>query len=198
MAQNTQNVFVPSPPIGGAVWSAPAGTTVPTDASTPLPEAFRSLGYISEDGITNSEESDSSDIKAYGGAVVRTATSSYKETYVMTPLETNAVTLAETYGADNVRLNDKGEVCVDHNSKSRPSRVYVVESLLDGGTKVSRDVIPIGRVTEIGERAFKDGEPLARQITITCEQDETGSTSHTYYADIDTGELVKPGENGGE
>lgn len=193
MAQNTQNVFVPAPPIGGAVWSAPAGTTVPTDASTPLSDAFKSLGFISEDGITNSEEKDTSDIKAYGGAVVRTATSSYKETYTMTPIETNAQVLAVTYGDDNVSLNAKDEVCVDHNAKTRPARVYVVESLLDGGTKVSREVIPAGRVTAVGDREFKDGQPLGRQLTITCEQDETGCTSHTYYANIDAEGIAPEG-----
>ncbi len=183
MAENAQNVYVAAPKAGGAVWSAPAGTTVPTDAVSPLPEAFKSLGYISEDGISNEVENDTDDIKAYGRKTVRTVQTSRKETFKFTPIETNAQTLAEQYGDDNVTVDASGNIKVLHNARARAPRVYVVETLLDEG-KVSRDVIPCGRVTEVGEKKYADGEALASEITVTCEPDEDGNTAYTYIAEV--------------
>lgn len=184
MTQNAQNVFVAAPPVGGAIWSAPAGTPVPTDAVTPLDEAFKSLGFISEDGIVNAEETDFEEIKAYGGATVKKKQTSRDETFTFTPIETNAVVLAEQYGDDNVTVDAKGNIAIAHNAKEKPSRVYVVETVLDG-SKVHRDVVPCGRVTEVGDKTYADGKPLAREMSVTCEQDADGNTAYTYIATVE-------------
>lgn len=183
MTQNAKNVFVAAPPVGGAVWSAPLGTPLPTNATDPLDEAFKSLGFISEDGITNEEDTDTEEIKAYGGETVKRKQTSRSESYTFTPIETNAAVLAEQYGEDNVTVDGKGDIAVLHNAKEKPARSYVVETVLDAG-KVSRDVVPAGRVTEVGEKKFADGEPLARELTVSCERDASGNTAYTYYAGI--------------
>ena len=51
--QDARNVTQASLKVGGAVYYAPIGTILPTDATTELDPAFKSLGYISEDGLTN-------------------------------------------------------------------------------------------------------------------------------------------------
>ena len=194
MAENTQNDFVGAPKAGGAIWSAPMGTAVPTDAITELDTAFHSLGFISEDGIVNAEELESEDIKAYGGKVVKTVQTSRKETYVFSPIETNKYTLAERFGDDNITLDAQGNLCAVHNAKSRPAKVYVVETVLDAN-KVQRDVIPMGRITAIGERAYKNGEPIAGELTLTCEDDAKGNTAYTYIAEIVENTPEQGGEN---
>ena len=51
--QNTQNVSQAKPKVGGAVYYAPIGSTLSTDATTALDVAFKSLGYISAVSYTH-------------------------------------------------------------------------------------------------------------------------------------------------
>ena len=51
MAQNVKNAVYGKPKVGGAVWSAPDTTELPTDASTELGSGFEGWGYISDAGI---------------------------------------------------------------------------------------------------------------------------------------------------
>ena len=50
---DVNNVSAGKPKIGGAVFVAPIGTELPEDVTTQLNEAFKGLGYCSDDGITN-------------------------------------------------------------------------------------------------------------------------------------------------
>lgn len=44
---NTANVTTGKPKVAGAVYRAPSGTALPTDASTALAAAYLDMGYIS-------------------------------------------------------------------------------------------------------------------------------------------------------
>lgn len=63
MANNKDNVSTGKPKVGGAVFTAITGSTLPTDATTALDAAFKSLGYCSEDGVTNSSGISTENIK---------------------------------------------------------------------------------------------------------------------------------------
>ena len=59
---NAANVSVGKPMVIGGLYAAPTSTPTPSDATSALNEAFVNLGYLSDDGITNTVESDSEDI----------------------------------------------------------------------------------------------------------------------------------------
>lgn len=181
---NADNVSVGKPMAGGALFVAPAGTALPTDASTNLGEAFKNLGYISEEGLTNEQETDSEEIKAWGGDMVANPQTSYVESYKYTLIEQNAEVFKHVYGADNVTVAEgTGAITIKHNSKEKVECVIVAEVLLSNN-RVKRLVIPKGKISEVGEIAYKDDEAIGYEITLKALPDANGNSSYEYIATI--------------
>ena len=61
---DAKNVSAAKPKVGGAIHRAPLGTKLPTDAKMQLDTAFQSLGYCSEDGVSNNNSPESDNTKA--------------------------------------------------------------------------------------------------------------------------------------
>ncbi|BDE96628.1 hypothetical protein [Raoultibacter timonensis] len=181
ITNNAENVSVGKPKAGGAVFAAPIGTAVPSDASTALDQAFKCLGYVSEDGVTNTVETEGEDIKAWGGDVVATPRTSRSEKLVMTFIEQRQEVFEQVYGEGNVTVSESGSISIAGNGNERAEYVYVVETLLTGG-KVMRTIALRGKVVEVGDVVFVDGEPIGYETTIQCLPDVSGNTSYRHIA----------------
>ena len=84
---DVKKVTSAKPKIGGAIYSAPFGTTLPTDATTELNTAFKALGYISEDGLTNENTASTENIKAWGGDIVDNVKTEKKDKFTYKLIE---------------------------------------------------------------------------------------------------------------
>lgn len=168
--QNSALVTAAKPQKGGAFFAAPLNTPIPADATTTLNTAFVKLGYLSEDGFENPIETESSDLKAFGGDVVLTQQTGYKETFKTKLLQSlDPDVLREVFGQENVTQTSGADkmITVRHNSKVLPRRVLVFEVLLTGGL-VKRIVIPEGQLTERGSTVYKDGEAVGYEVTFAA------------------------------
>ena len=179
MANTATNVTAGKPKVGGAIYRAPIGTTLPTDATTALDNAFVCLGYVSEDGLTNDNSPESEDIKAWGGDIVYSAETEKTDTFQFTLIEaTNVNVLKHVYGDDNV-TQANGSITIRANSTPTAYRSYVIESILRDGT-AKRVVIPSAKVTSVGDIVYKDDTLHGYDTTITAVADTAGNTHYEY------------------
>lgn len=177
------NVSAAKPKVGGAVYVATpdANLTLPTDATTALAAAFVSLGYISEDGLTNSTTMDSNSIKAWGGDDVLMLYEGREDEFSFTLIEAlNVNVLKQVYGEANVSGTLGAGISVNAKSNlEMPEQVYVVDMVLKDGT-AKRIVIPSARVTNVGDITYADSDAIGYDTTIRALPDASGNTHYEY------------------
>lgn len=179
---DVKNVTAAKPAVAGAVFRAEAGTALPTDAKTALAEAFKSLGYISEDGYTNSNTASVDKIKAWGGAVVMTVQTEKPDTFKLKFIEgLRLEVLKAVYGGENVTGTIAEGLTVKATAKEAEACVWVIDEILN--SCLHRCVIPSGKITTVSEITHKDNEPLGYEVEIEALPDENGVTHFDYYSE---------------
>lgn len=183
---DAKNVSYGKPQIGGAIYSAPLGTALPTDAITDLDTSFKNLGYISEDGLINSNTRETEVIKAWGGDTVLVTQTSKDDTFQYTLIETlNIDVLKEVYGEGNVTGDLDTGITIKSNAIPLEGHSIVIDMILKGDV-LKRIVIPNGTVSEIGDIQYVDNDATGYETTLTCAADEEGNTHYEYVQKAST------------
>lgn len=178
MATTAENVAVA---LTGGVYYAPAGTALPTDATTTLNVAFDELGYITEEGVSQMIEESTTKIRAWqNGDTVREVQTAHDLMYGFTCLETNENVLAVYYG-------NYAAGVVEVNAAPGTRGCWVFQ-IADGDQDI-RIVVPDGQVTDRGDISYVNGNAISYPMQITCypDADYNGSEdqpakAYIYYS----------------
>lgn len=187
MAENTNstnvaNVTCGKPKIGGSIFRAPigTGTTIPNSATSVLGSEFKNIGYISEDGVTNTFSPDSDHIKAWGGDKVINLQKERPDDFKFKLIESlNVNVLKMVFGNSNVTGTLESGITVKANSADLDEAVYVIDMVLKGNV-LKRIVIPVGKITEVGDVVYADEDLVGYDTTLSCLPDTEGNSHYEY------------------
>lgn len=180
MVQNTENVTSAKPNIGGALFRAPLGTPLPKNTEDTLNTAFQSLGYISDDGLTNAFSPSTEKIKAWGGDIVNAVPKEKSDTFSFTLIEAiNVEVLKMVYGDNNVKGTIATGLSIHVNSKALEAQCLVVEMILKNNI-LKRIVISNCLITEIDEVVYADGKNVGYRVKVEAFPDAKGDTHDEY------------------
>lgn len=181
---NVANVSSAKGVKGGYIFTAPAGTALPTDYTTALPEAWKCLGCISEDGYVETLDTDSEDIKDMNGDLMASPQTSRVESAQLTLAEIKAATLKVMYGSGNVK-DEAGMITVKHNGDSTETWSAVLELVLKDGRRW-RKVVPLAQSSELDDLTLAVDELAARALTVKYLTDDAGNTCYDYIQSTET------------
>lgn len=189
---DVKNVTSAQPDIAGAIYRAPLGTVAPNNAYSDLDPAFKNLGYVSDDGLTNSNSPETETKKAWGGATILTSQTGRPDTLKYKLVEAlNVDVLKSVYGDNAVTGELETGITVDANNKQLPGSCYVVDMVLKDDS-LKRIVIPNATLTSLGDVVYKDGEIVGYEVTLTALPDETGSTHKEYIISAEGAKKLNP------
>ncbi len=154
----------------GKVYHAPLGTALPTDTALALNIAFVEVGYISDEGVAADPEDSTTDIRAWGGDLVRRVISEYGETYAFTMLETNVNAIAAYYG--------NGTATAWEGKLLEVRKAWVFH--ITDGAAIRRICLPDASVTDRGGITYATTAAIGYPVTVSTFPNATGVHSFHY------------------
>lgn len=197
---NANYVTAGKPKVGGAVHVAPLGTTLPTSATTDLGDEWLDVGYISEDGVTNTNAIESNDVKEWGGNTVLSIQTGKSDKFKMKFIEAmNKNVLKVVYGEGNVSGDLETGMEIKVNADEVVQWAWVIDMILRGNI-AKRIVIPAAGINELGDIVYNSSDAVAFDATLTATPDANDNTHYDYMIKADAEATypvtVTAGENG--
>ncbi len=187
MANLVKNVVVGRPLASGGVLSGALGAVLPTDATTAPDQSITGVGYISEDGVSETIDRSTEKIKAWGGDVVKVVQTEFSVSWSYGMIEAlRAEVNKEVYGEPNVTVTPasasagtKLVVKINSDQLAHRSRIYEIK---DGDARI-RIVAPDSQVTSVGDITYADGDVIAYPVTVEGFRDAAGNQAYKYMDD---------------
>ncbi|WP_263251635.1 phage tail tube protein [Saccharopolyspora rosea] len=166
--------------VTGALYTGPVGTTAPKDLGAWASDMV-DLGYISDDGITESRDGDTETFTPWqSNAPIRVETTKSVVTFAATLWESNFNTISLYYRVglgDMTQTGTGADAVVSFAEKGKPKRdlrcfgIDVID-----GTYHRRIFLPYAEVTERGDVVYKSDTLIGYEVTITAYPGSDGSS----------------------
>lgn len=187
MGNKATNVVVGKPLVSGGILLAPLGTALPTDEVAAPNVAFKSVGYVTDNGFTKSEKLSTAMINAWGGDLIAITQKNKVVTAKLAIAEyLNPLSQTIIYGVANVTITAAttvvgAKMAIVSTSAACPENAWIIEMF--SGLARGRIVMPDAQVTDADDVSFKDDDISARGITLTLKPDSTGAYFYEYWND---------------
>lgn len=203
-AGNIKELFSGSPTlpnVTGGVHIGPLGLALPP-AADPFVDAadhstqLKNVGYVSEDGVTGSEDRSINEIAAWGGEIIAYLQESFSVEWQLKLLQIMNPEIAKlAYGDDNVAVTAATEahgnlLAIKVNKNLLPKKTVWVDSFYaDGspGLKRMRWVAPLAQVSEKGDFQTVHTDITGHELTLKLLPDEHGNNAYIY---LDDGQVI--------
>lgn len=188
--QSVTEIVAPLPKVTGGVLYAPLGTPLPTDAVTPMASvsaAYITLGRVSSDGVTKSEERGAVDTYDWGGNLIATLQDKFGISVKFKLLQLmNADVQAAAHGYDNVQVVPATSTTGHSinsmiNAQLLNTGVWVIDAYFE--LVSMRFVIPIGRPTVVGPITWVNKELTMVDLTVRPFPDNYNNHAYEYWND---------------
>jgi hypothetical protein len=156
----------------GQVLAGPLGTSLPTDVTTVLNAAFKDLGLLTDDGITDDPGRGVKNVLALGGINVRSFVETEEPTVKVVCLEENAI-VQSIINPGGTPVTVSGVTTIPQAQYTPNPMAFVIVNN-DGGIK-SRQTIVRGEILEVGPRVMK-ADAATRELTIVKYFGSDGTT----------------------
>jgi hypothetical protein len=170
----------------GAIWKAPAGTTLPTDSTSALNAAFVNLGYVSEGGFTLANDLKTKEINAWQTIeVVRLINTAMSRSISFEALESNNKTVALAWGGATITAGSAGAYTIDIPDPSLTQEFILVVDWNDGSTS-QRIIIKRAALKNLPKVKFTRQDAISYSLEISALVPTDNSDPIVAYG-VDTG-----------
>jgi hypothetical protein len=156
---------------GPGLYIAPAGTAGPADTTADWMSPWAVLGYLSDDGPTVAQSTDSEDITPWQSVVpIRTVLTSRGVTVQFTMWQLNAATLALYFDVDVPTPGSDGEVEMEVRTDS-PQHIYAVGIDSADADRALRIIFPRASLSDAGDMQLQRGAAVPLDVTLSALDD---------------------------
>ncbi len=156
---------------GPGIYLAPEGTAGPANTTDPWPPGWSILGYLSDDGPTVSQSTDSEDITPWQSVVpIRSVITSRGVTLQFVMWQLNAETIALYFDTDVQTPAADGSVSIDVRTDS-PQHIYSVGIDSADADRVLRIVFPRASLSDAGDMQLQRGAAVPLDVTLSALDD---------------------------
>lgn len=170
-------------PISGAVYVGATTVTAPTDSGTAPAVGFTDLGYVSDQGVTESLSQTSKIIKDWFGTTLRRVVTDGEYSIKLTLIERSQGVLEAYYGATATTGATEGSINVDPTATGG-EQSFIIDYI--DGSEVKRIYVATGEITERGDLSSVKGDAEGYAITITAYPDSNGDVATIFTTALHT------------